>query len=244
MEEVWLDDLRKNKELTLDDIERSVRYAKDLTQGLTKIKTYPLGVTVFGSARLKEDSPYYIKARELGQKLAKAGHTVITGGGNGIMEAANRGAFESGGRSIGLNIQLPKEQTLNQYTTDNLEFHYFFARKVMLTFSSKVYVYFPGGFGTIDEFSEILTLIQTKKIPPAPMILFGSDFWKPLDAFFYWKMEKETATIGTGDRGLYTITDDVDQIVQIADQAETHTYDDIAAHIFANQTNDHTGSIV
>lgn len=244
MEELWLDDLKKNKDLTIEDIERSVRYAKDLTQGLTKIKTYPQGVTVFGSARLKEDNQYYVKARELGQKLAKAGIPVITGGGNGIMEAANRGAFESGGRSIGLNIQLPREQTLNQYTTDNLEFNYFFARKVMLAFSSKVYVYFPGGFGTIDEFSEILTLIQTKKVPPAPLILFGSDFWKPLDDFFYWKMEKESGTIGVGDRSLYTISDDIDQIVQIANQAKLRNPADISEHMINNESNDHTGAII
>ena len=176
MEQVWMNELARNKSLTLEDIERSSRYAKDLTAGLETIKTYPQGVTVFGSARLPEDNPYYIKARELGQKLAEAGHPVITGGGNGIMEAANRGAFEKGGRSIGLNIQLPMEQTLNQYTTDHLEFHYFFARKVMLAASSKVYVYFPGGFGTIDEFSEIITLMQTKKIDHVPIFLFGSDF--------------------------------------------------------------------
>ena len=213
-----MNELSRNKDLSLEDIERSSRYATDLIAGLKTIKTYPQGVTVFGSARLAEDNPYYVKARELGQKLAQAGHPVITGGGNGIMEAANRGAFEVGGRSIGLNIQLPREQTLNQYTTDNLEFHYFFARKVMLAASSKVYVYFPGGFGTIDEFSEILTLIQTKKIEPVPIFLFGKDFWEPLDTFFYWKMEEAAKTISPNDRGLYTITDDVDTIVAMADR--------------------------
>ena len=229
-----MNELKKDKSLTLEDIERSVRYAKDLTAGLSKIKTYPQGVTVFGSARLQEDNIYYIKARELGQKLAKAGHPVISGGGNGIMEAANRGAFEAGGRSIGLNIQLPKEQTLNQYTTDHLEFHYFFARKVMLAASSKVYVYFPGGFGTIDEFSEILTLIQTKKIAPVPIFLFGSDFWKPLDAFFYWKMEQGDGTISPGDRGLYTITDNVDDIVAMADKVEQKQPDELINQVLEN----------
>jgi uncharacterized protein (TIGR00730 family) len=242
MEQVWMNELARNKSLTLEDIERSSRYAKDLTAGLETIKTYPQGVTVFGSARLLEDNPYYIKARELGQKLAEAGHPVITGGGNGIMEAANRGAFEKGGRSIGLNIQLPMEQTLNQYTTDHLEFHYFFARKVMLAASSKVYVYFPGGFGTIDEFSEIITLMQTKKIDHVPIFLFGSDFWKPLDAFFYWKMEKEAGTIGPNDRALYTITDDVNVIVNAAGNVSPRQPSELISQVLGGQTNSQPAS--
>ncbi|QQS17455.1 TIGR00730 family Rossman fold protein [Candidatus Saccharibacteria bacterium] len=242
MEQVWMNELARNKSLTLEDIERSSRYAKDLTAGLETIKTYPQGVTVFGSARLSEDNPYYIKARELGQKLAEAGHPVITGGGNGIMEAANRGAFEKGGRSIGLNIQLPMEQTLNQYTTDHLEFHYFFARKVMLAASSKVYVYFPGGFGTIDEFSEIITLMQTKKIDHVPIFLFGSDFWKPLDAFFYWKMEKEAGTIGPNDRALYTITDDVNVIVNAAGNVSPRQPSELISQVLGGQTNSQPAS--
>jgi len=217
MEEIWLDQLARNKDLTLDDVERSVAYAKDLMQGLTKLKTFEQGVTVFGSARLLETDPYYQKARELGQRLARAGHPVITGGGGGIMEAANRGAHEVGGRSIGFNIELPHEQSLNQYTTDNLQFHYFFARKVMLAFSAKVYVYFPGGFGTIDEFSELLTLLQTGKIPRVPIILFGMEFWKPLDDFFRVKMEEEKKVISVGDRSLYAIADDIEYIVRVAD---------------------------
>lgn len=237
-----MNELARNKSLTLEDIERSSRYAKDLTVGLETIKTYPQGVTVFGSARLSEDNPYYIKARELGQKLAEAGHPVITGGGNGIMEAANRGAFEKGGRSIGLNIQLPMEQTLNQYTTDHLEFHYFFARKVMLAASSKVYVYFPGGFGTIDEFSEIITLMQTKKIDHVPIFLFGSDFWKPLDAFFYWKMEKEAGTIGPNDRALYTITDDVNVIVNAAGNVSPRQPSELISQVLGGQTNSQPAS--
>ena len=212
MEQTWLN-MFKDKNLTIDDIERSVRYAKDLTHGLATIKTYPQGVTVFGSARLKPKSHFYGKAYELGEKLAKAGHTVITGGAEGIMEAANRGAFDAGGRSIGLNITLPHEQSANRYTTDNLEFNYFFARKVMLTFSAKDYVYFPGGYGTLDELSEILTLIQTKKVPQVPVILYGSEFWRPLDEFFRVQMEEGDKTISVGDRDLYTITDDIDYIV-------------------------------
>lgn len=235
MEEVWHQELRDSN-LTLDDIERSVRYAKDLTHGLATIKTYPQGVTIFGSARFKPDNEFYKKAYELGAKLAKADHPVITGGGEGIMEAANRGAFEAGGRSIGLNIQLPFEQTLNKYTTDNLEFNYFFARKVMLTFSAKDYVYFPGGFGTLDELFEILTLIQTHKIPRAPIILFGSDFWRPLDDFFRIKLEEKEKAISVGDRDLYTITDDIDYIVNVANDTETKDVAAVIEQITNNQT--------
>ncbi|MCL1880425.1 MAG: TIGR00730 family Rossman fold protein [Actinomycetia bacterium] len=203
--------------LSPEDSERAARYAQDLVQGLAALETFQQGVTVFGSARFPETDLYYQKARELGQKLARAGHAVVTGGGGGIMEAANRGAFEAGGRSIGLNIKLPQEQSPNCYTTDSLEFNYFFARKVMLAFSSKVYVYFPGGFGTLDEFSEILTLMETQKILPAPIILFGAAFWQPLDDFFYTKMQLETQAVSPDDRDLYTITDDVEFIVRVAD---------------------------
>jgi len=241
MEQIWLNELGHNKDLTLEDIERVTRYAKDLIQGLTTIKHYPQGVTVFGSARTPETDFYYQKARELGQKLAQAKHPVITGGGNGIMEASNRGAYEVGGRSVGLNIELPHEQTLNSYTTDNLQFRYFFARKVMLTFSAKVYVYFPGGFGTIDEFSEILTLIQTKKIPPAPVILFGAEFWQPLDDFFRVKMEEEQKTTSVGDRDLYTITDDVDYIVQVADAVAPKEIGEHMQHAMTLTSTDHRG---
>lgn len=220
VEQIWRDAI-EGKNLSLEDIERSVNYAKDLTTGLAKIKTFPQGVTVFGSARLGETDPYYIKARELGQKLAQAGHPVITGGALGIMEAANRGAFEAGGISIGLNIQLPSEQKPNLYTTDSLDFRYFFARKVMLAFSAKDYVFFPGGFGTMDELCEILTLVQTNKVPRSPILLFGEAFWRPLDVFFKAAMEDFARTIGPGDRQLYTITDDLDYIVEVANRSVT-----------------------
>jgi uncharacterized protein (TIGR00730 family) len=180
----------------------------------------------------------------LGQKLARAGHPVITGGGKGIMEAANRGAYEAGGQSIGLNIELPHEQTLNPYTTDNLEFHYFFARKVMLALSSKVYVYFPGGYGTIDEFSEILTLVETQKIPSVPIILFGAEFWRPLDDFFRVKMEEERKTISAGDRSLYAITDDIDYIVRIADALAPRQVNEVIQQAANMAPTDHRGAVV
>lgn len=199
------------------DVERARAYATDLGRGLKIVRTFPQGVTIFGSARLKENSKYCIKARELGQLLAENGHAVITGGGPGIMEAANRGAFEYGGRSIGLNITLSHEQHPNPYLTDCLQFEYFFARKVMLAMSAKVYVFFPGGFGTMDEFSEVLILMQEGKMPKMPMFLFGKSFWRPLDRFYSTKM-KPLGLIGKNDQKIYTITDDVKEIVKAANK--------------------------
>jgi uncharacterized protein (TIGR00730 family) len=146
-------------------------------EGLAKITN---GITVFGSARIKEKDPYYQLAMELGSELAKAGYSVITGGGPGIMEAANRGAHQAGGHSIGLNIALPFEQTANPYIDKLLSFRYFFCRKVMFSKYSRAIVAFPGGFGTMDELFENITLIQTQKIRPMPCILVGRDFWQDL----------------------------------------------------------------
>lgn len=215
--ENWLAAI-KNQKLDSEDVERSLRYAKDLEQGLAKIRTYAQGVTIFGSARLPENGKWCKKAELLGQLLAENGHPVITGGGPGIMQAANKGCYEAGGRSIGLNIELANEQHINPYVTDSLKFRYFFARKVMLTFSSKVYVFFPGGFGTLDEFSEILILMQEYKMPKMPMFLVGKSYWKPLDRFFYNKMERQYRTIAKGDRQIYRITDDITEVIKAANK--------------------------
>ena len=204
------------KTLSPEDVERAVAYAHDLGQGLSLLRTIPQGVTVFGSARVREGDKYYEKARELGALLAQNAHAVITGGGPGIMEAANRGAFEYGGRSVGLNITLEHEQFANQYLTDVLEFRYFFARKVMLSMASKGYVYFPGGFGTLDELSEILVLMQEGKMPRMPFYFFGKSFWKPLDKFFQNKMVS-SKLVGVRDTHIYHLTDDVRDIVRAAD---------------------------
>ncbi|MBR3204152.1 TIGR00730 family Rossman fold protein [Candidatus Saccharibacteria bacterium] len=217
------------KELEEADYERAQAYAKDLLSGLNIVRTFPQGVTVFGSARIKENSIYYQKARELGKQLAENGHAVITGGGPGIMEAANRGSFEYGGRSIGLNITLSHEQRPNPYLTDVLQFEYFFARKVMLAMSAKVYVFFPGGFGTMDEFSEILILMQEGKMPKMPLFLFGKSFWKPLDHFYATKLTR-LKTINPEDRKIYKLTDSVEEIVKSANKighpkVKTNYYD-------------------
>ena len=220
-------------ELESSDYDRAQAYAKDLLNGLKIVRTFPQGVTIYGSARIKENNKYYKAARRLGELLAQNGHTVITGGGPGIMEAANRGAFEYGGRSIGLNITLSHEQHPNPYLTDMLQFEYFFARKVMLAMSAKCYVFFPGGFGTMDEFSEVLILMQEKKMPIMPMFLFGKSFWKPLDRFYATKMTA-LKTINPPDRKIYKLTDSVEEIVAAANKighpkVKTNYYDGFAS---------------
>ena len=202
-------------------------FTRDFHQGLQLISKYSNSVTVFGSARFGEDHPEYIKARELGGLLAKFGHPVITGGSKGIMEAANRGAFENGGQSIGLNIELPHEQAENGYTTDSVGFKYFAPRKVMLTYSSGVFVVFPGGFGTLDELFEIITLVQTSKMPPVSIVLVGSAFWRPLDSYIRYYFEKEMKTISPGDAELYYITDDLSDVVTIANQARERSITEV-----------------
>ncbi len=152
----------------------------EFIQGFRKLHFIGPCVTVFGSARFGEDHPYYIKAREMGAAISKLGFTVLTGGGPGIMEAANRGAFEVGGQSIGCNIVLPHEQRENPYVQRSVEFKYFFVRKTLLVKYSYAFVIMPGGWGTMDEMFEALTLIQTGKIKEFPVILMGRDYWKNL----------------------------------------------------------------
>ncbi len=169
-------------------------------------------VTVFGSARFDEDHPYYQMARDLGRSLAERGFTVMTGGGPGIMEAANRGAREGGGLSIGCNIELPMEQEPNPYLDRFVEFEYFFVRKVMLVKYSSAFVVMPGGFGTLDEVFETATLIQTEKIERFPIIAMGSEFWEPLRKFTISSLLKEQ-TIDDADRELFTLTNSVEDAV-------------------------------
>lgn len=203
--------------LAPEDLERAAGYAHDLAQGLNLLRTIPQGVTVFGSARVREGDKFYDKARELGAEMAKNGHAITTGGGPGIMEAANRGAYEYGGRSVGLNITLEHEQFANQYLTDVLEFKYFFARKVMLCMASKVFVYFPGGFGTFDELTEILCLMQENKMPRMPLFLFGKSYWRGLDRFIRGRVVKEKY-INLADTHIYKVTDDIQEIVRAANK--------------------------
>lgn len=196
---------------------------EEIRQGLNIIQRYPKKVSFFGSARFKEDHPEYKKARELASRLVKElDYTVVTGGGPGIMEAANRGAKEAGGHSIGLNIELPHEQSNNPYLTVSVPFHYFFTRKVTLSFAARLYIYFPGGFGTLDEFYEILTLVQTGKIHRVPIVCVGAKFWEPIDIGLHRgeMLKPELSTIDPEDTSLYTITDDIGTILEIARNAQ------------------------
>src|SRR5690554_5045911 len=170
------------------------------------------GVSVFGSARIRPDSPYYALSEGVGARLAKAGLTVIAGGGPGIMEAANKGAFEAGGHSVGLNIKLPREASNNQYQTHSLTFDYFYSRKATFFMHSAAYIALPGGFGTLDELFEVLTLVQTRKVPPAPIVLIGTEFWSGLIDWIKSEL-LFNQLIGPHDLDLLTITDDLDVVM-------------------------------
>jgi uncharacterized protein (TIGR00730 family) len=194
---------------------------EEIKQGLNIISRYPKKVTFFGSTRVTENNPEYIKARHLASRLVKElGYTVVTGGASGIMEAANRGAHDAGGHSVGLNIELPNEQADNPYLTQEVPFHYFFTRKVTMTFAARMYIYFPGGFGTLDEFYEILTLVQTRKIHQVPIVCVGAWFWETIDTAVHKSLQLEHQMISPEDHSLYTITDDEDTVVEIARNAQ------------------------
>ncbi|MGB6241936.1 MAG: TIGR00730 family Rossman fold protein [Castellaniella sp.] len=172
-----------------------------------------LGVSVFGSARIARGHPFYELGQEIGARIAQLGVPVIAGGGPGLMEAANRGAFEAGGRSIGLNIRLPRENSDNSYQTDSLHFEYFNSRKASFFMHSLAYVVLPGGFGTLDELFEAITLVQTLKQPPAPIILIGTAFWSGL---IDWVRDQMVAngTVSPYDVDLITVTDDLDEVIR------------------------------
>ncbi len=172
-------------------------------------------VTIFGSARMSSKDPHYQAAVELAKGLAKHNLAVITGGGPGIMEAANRGAALAKGKSVGLNIELPNEQKGNRYANIPLHFHYFFSRKVCFVKYSLGFVFMPGGFGTLDEFAEVATLVQTQRIPEFPLILFGSSFWKGLVRWMNEQMLARNKFISPGDMKLFTVTDDPQEAIAL-----------------------------
>ncbi|HLV11602.1 MAG TPA: TIGR00730 family Rossman fold protein [Trueperaceae bacterium] len=194
-----------------EDSWRMFRIMGEFVQGFEELAGVNKAVTLFGSARVKEDSPIYASARELARELAQAGYAVLTGGGPGIMEAANRGALEGGGQSIGLNIDLPHEQAPNPYQSLSLDFKYFFVRKVMLVKYSTAFVAYPGGFGTLDEVMEALTLIQTKKIKPFPVFFVGVEYWRGLVQWFQGTLLR-SGTISENDLHLFKVVDDVSGI--------------------------------
>jgi uncharacterized protein (TIGR00730 family) len=197
----------------IGDSWRMFRIMAEFVEGFDALSAIDVPVvTIYGSARTARDNPYYKLAEELAGKLALAGYGIITGGGPGIMEAANKGASEAGGISIGLNIHLPHEQTPNAYINFPLHFKYFFVRKVMFMKYSMAFICMPGGFGSLDELFESLTLIQTQSVKPFPIILFGSDFWGGL---LEWIKDKfiTHGTITEEDLVLIDIMDDVDSVV-------------------------------
>ena len=162
------------------DVWRIFRIMAEFVEGFEVMAPVGKAVSIFGSARTKPGEPYYKAAEQTARRLAKKGYGIITGGGPGIMEAGNKGALEAGGRSIGLNISLPHEQESNAYQTISVDFHYFYARKVMFVKYASAFICFPGGYGTLDEFFETMTLTQTLKIEPFPIILFGREYWSGL----------------------------------------------------------------
>ncbi len=190
---------------------RIFKIMAELVEGFQMLRKYQLAATFFGSARLKPGDVSYEAAVDLGGRLSKSGFVIITGGAAGIMEAGNKGAYEAGGKSVGLNIQLPSEQAPNRFLTDGATFNYFFTRKVMLSFASEVYIYFPGGFGTMDEFFEIVTLVQTRKIKRIPILLYGKDFWAPFLELFKTQLCDTYHTINKEDLDLFTLVDTVDE---------------------------------
>lgn len=198
---------------------RMFRIMGELTDGFEFISTLDRAVTVFGSARFEPNDKWYQEAVKLGRLLSQGGYDVITGGGPGIMEAANRGSFGDGrGDSVGLNIKLPMEQRTNPYVERSIAFHYFFTRKVCMSFAANAYVYFPGGFGTLDELFEIVTLIQTEKIEKAPIILVGRNFWEPLLSCLYTKMVDEYQTLTDKEMKLITLVNTSEEAYKIIDK--------------------------
>jgi uncharacterized protein (TIGR00730 family) len=209
----------KNEQYLIDQIKpqeswRVFRIMAEFVDGIETLSSLEPAVTIFGSARSKPGDKYYTMAEELGRLLAKEGFAVITGGGPGIMEAANKGAKEAGGQSIGLNIVLPFEQKLNTYTNVHINFRYFFVRKVMFVKYAISYVIFPGGFGTMDELFEALTLIQTDKLKPFPVIMIGPEYWEGLLNWINDTMLQQ-GMISPEDRWIFTLVDSPRDAVEI-----------------------------
>ena len=197
---------------------RVLRIQAEFVEGFGMLAELPRAVTVFGSARTKRDHPEYQQGRELGAALAKAGFAVMTGGGPGTMEAVNRGCSDGGGLSVGLGIELPFEQGLNPWVDLGINFRYFFIRKTMFVKYSQAFVCLPGGFGTLDELFEALTLVQTKKVTKFPVVLLGTEYWGGL---YEWldRSVRESGKIGEKDLSLLHLTDDIDDAVKVVNEA-------------------------
>jgi uncharacterized protein (TIGR00730 family) len=210
--------MTNNKTARVSAEQQIATIESEMREAATAFEKIGLGVSIFGSARIPSEHPFYKLGLELGARIAQLGVPVIAGGGPGLMEAANRGAFEAGGRSVGLNIRLPRETTDNRYQTDSLHFEYFNSRKASFFMHSLAYVVLPGGFGTLDELFEAITLMQTLKHPPAPIILVGTIFWGGL---IDWVRDQLLAhgMIGPFDLDRLLVTDDLDVIVRHIQEA-------------------------
>lgn len=221
---------KKYSPLTIDDIKNGCitlsgndneetklcMIKEEFRNGIDNIKNSNPSVTFYGSTRLTEDNENYQKIRNLAYRISKElNYSIITGGGGGAMEAANRGAYEAGGKSLGLTIRLPREQQTNKYVTEEIPFEFFFARQVSMSYATEVCIFCPGGFGTFDELFEMLTYLQTGKIGYIPVILFGSQFWNPIDQMIKSVLLEKFKTINETDTKLYTILDDEDKILEI-----------------------------
>ncbi|PIV24864.1 MAG: TIGR00730 family Rossman fold protein [Deltaproteobacteria bacterium CG03_land_8_20_14_0_80_45_14] len=200
-------------EITIQDSWRMFRIMAEFVDGFEALSKYQPAVSIFGSTRIRPGDDIYQKAEQIGKLLAENGFAVITGGGPGVMEAANKGASSAGGKSIGLNIELPLEQKPNPYTNITLNFRYFFVRKVMFVKYAMAYIILPGGFGTMDELLESITLIQTHKIKPFPVILVGSNYWK---GFFDWIKEVvlKQGKISSTDFDILQLIDEPEEIIK------------------------------
>ncbi len=207
---------------------RVLRIMAEYIDGFQFIAGYKKSVTFFGSARLPENSHWYKEAHKLAGMAAKEGFAVVTGGGPGIMEAGNRGAHDADGKSVGINIQLPHEQRINPYVNESRAFHYFFSRKLMLSYSAQAYVYFPGGFGTLDELFEIVTLIQTKKIAThIPVILIGKEFWQPMLRWLDEDLCNGFQTIEHADFQIFTLVETAEEAMEVI--AKSKSRDEFAS---------------
>lgn len=199
---------------------RVFRILSEFVDGWQFLADFKKTVSIFGSARFTEGNRWYEEARKLGKMMAKAGFAVVTGGGPGIMEAGNRGAVEGNGKSVGINIKLDMEQRINPYVQESTAFHYFFVRKVMLSFAARAYVFFPGGLGTLDEAFELLTLIQTKKISEKiPVVLVGSEYWRPVDKWLKEEIYAKYQAVDEADLSIYKIVDSAEEAFELIKDA-------------------------
>ena len=212
-------DSHHRREWKTKDAWRSLRILSEFVEGFDSLADLPPAVSVFGSARSKPDSPECEMAADLGAALAEAGYAVITGGGPGVMEAANRGATEAGGMSVGLGIELPFEQGLNGWVDIGIDFRYFFARKTMFVKYAQGFVVLPGGFGTLDELFEAMTLVQTEKVTSFPIVLLGTDYWTGLLDWIKQRLLAE-GKVSPDDMELFLLTDDVEEAVQFIVDAD------------------------